>query len=667
MCGISGIIHFGNSKYPIAESLHRMSAQMRNRGPDDEGFLLGHRDQKTPNVFYGNDSPTEVKNHLTSNFSGEHIAEAYRISAHAGFAHRRLSIVDLSYQGHQPMTTQDRRHWIIYNGEIYNFREITKMLSELGQTFQSTSDTEVLLKGYMQWGPEVLNRLNGMFSFAIWDDHEKSLFCARDRIGIKPFYYTIQNKIFIFASDIKTLIASRLFRPEPNMEGLYHNMSFGITPRPMTSFKGVYALNQGHWMKVEQGGNITSECYWKLPVGTQDLSMERGEAEELLENALTKSVERRLQADVPVGTFMSGGIDSTLISAIASRKQSGIKAFTLAYENYADEMSETEQAKATAAMHPMTHIIKTVKLQEPQEFLAFFEDNLKCYEEPYYSFCADYVISEFAGKNGVKVVLNGLGADELFAGYSYYRWIRLLPLLQVLSPILPFSTPLLGYLGKRINVISKARSPSHLHTSAMSRMTEKEKQALFNNDSIRGLDSIEYLNSIYVGDNLKFADGIEAFNYMDMKNYLGNHHVYRTDQCTMRFSLEGRFPFLDHELVELAFRIPSKYKLHNGVGKLILKDVAKNHIHPSCIEMKKKGFGLPAENWIKGPVKEFSVESMNKLASRNFINRKYINSMIKGFHKGYIPYTQIWSLVSMEKWFELFIDNKVPLHQESPG
>jgi asparagine synthase (glutamine-hydrolysing) len=655
MCGIAGIVHLDGEMSPISQGLLRMAEQMRRRGPDDEGYTL-FQTNAPAEVLYGEATPTTVRNSLTQQSQNKHISETINRKALAGLVHRRLSIIDLSPNGHQPMTTEDGRYWIVYNGEIYNHKEIAGQLKSLGVKFKSQCDTEVLLEAYKVWGADCLQKLNGMFAFAIWDEREKSLFCCRDRIGIKPFYYTIQKNKFIFASDIKTLIASGLFRPEPNMEGLYHNMSFGITPRPMTSFKDVYALEQGHWMKIGNDGNSSKFCYWKLPIGTQDPSMTEKEAEEQLESMLIKSVTRRLQADVPVGTFMSGGVDSTLISAIASRNQSGIKAFTLAYEEDAAEMDETEQARATAAMHPMDHIIQTVTSFASNDFLEFFDNNIKCYEEPYYSFYADYVISKLAVNNNTTVVLSGLGADELFAGYSYHRWIRLWPFLKLIWPFLPLTTPLLGYLGKRIEVISKASTIDRLHTSAMSQMTEKEKQGLFNDDLVKDFDTIEYINQTYIGLHLKFTDNIEAFCYMDMMNYLGNHHVHRADQCTMHYSLEARFPFLDHEVVELAFRIPSRYKCHEGVGKFILKNVAKKYIHPSCIAMKKKGFGLPIESWIKGPLKEFSVESMNKLSSRSIINENYMQKTTEEFLKNKVPFTQVWSLVSLEKWFEIFID-----------
>jgi asparagine synthase (glutamine-hydrolysing) len=656
MCGISGIVRFGNSKQPIAENLHRMSTQMMNRGPDGEGFLLMYRNQEKPNPFYGDDSSPEVQSNLTSKYSGKHIKEAFGISAHAGFAHRRLSIIDLSHQGHQPMCAGDRRYWIIYNGEIYNFLEIKSQLKSFGYSFSGKSDTEVLLNAYVQWGPDCLQKLNGMFAFSIWDDKEKTLFCARDRIGIKPFYYIFQDSQFIFASDIKTLIASGVYKPEPNWEGVYHAMSFGVAPRPMTSFKDVLALQQGHWMKIDPNGKATIKCYWKLPVGTQDLSMDQQTASNLLEEAIHKSVERRLVSDVPVGTFMSGGIDSTTISAIASSKHSGIKALTLAFDNQG-ELDELKQAKATASMHPMEHLIKYI---DRKPVLKNLDDMILGYEEPFYSLSPNYVISKFASENKIKVVLNGLGGDELFGGYGHYRWLGWWQLLKIFSPLIRVLSPLFGGPGQRLKNIAATKTADRLHTTLFSQFMEHEKRKLFAPDILKEWESPEYLHEIYVGEDLKFSDEFDAMSYMDLMNYIGNHHVYRVDQFTMHFSIEGRLPLLDHELVELAFRIPTKLKFFQGAGKIILRKVAEKYIHPSCLKMRKKGFSLPVDQWMRGPLKNLVLDATVKLANRDITNNKEVEKLKSQFYDGNLNYTKLWSLVSLELWFQNFIDKGKP-------
>jgi asparagine synthase (glutamine-hydrolysing) len=333
MCGIAGILNLRHADDLLAAPIQAMTKRMAHRGPDDEGYLLVGSSGATC-TFYGNDSALPPSGQGTPpGFPKQHIDKAG--PGFLAFGHRRLSIIDLTECGHQPMCTSDGRYWIVFNGEIYNYREIAADLQREGILLRGHSDTEVLINAYALWGPRCLDRLNGMFAFAIWDDSDKRLFCARDRIGIKPFYFTLCGEKFIFASDIKTIVASGLYEPEPDPEGLYLAMAFGIAPRPKTAFRAIQALPQAHWMLVTESGNIESHRYWSIPVGTQERTMKRTDAIDLLEEQLQASIERRLIADVPVGTFMSGGIDSTTISAIASTVHPGIEAFTLAFEETA--------------------------------------------------------------------------------------------------------------------------------------------------------------------------------------------------------------------------------------------------------------------------------------------------------------------------------------------
>ena len=653
MCGIAGIISLSANQLRGTGAVEKMAKQMIHRGPDDEGYLVAWKQKnKLPLIFSGSDT-SPLGNHSIPYYPKDNISGADDIHAHLFFAHRRLAIQDLSPYGHQPMSSHNGRYWIIYNGEIYNFKDIASELKKARIILHGHSDTEVLINAYATWGEKCLDKFNGMFAFAIWDDKEKTLFCARDRIGIKPFYYTIQNNQFIFASDIKTIIASRLYTPTADLEGLYHAMSFGIAPRPLTAFKDVFALEQSHWLKIDQEGHITKQRYWKLPVGTQDMTMTEPEAVELLENHLQASVTRRLVADVQVGTFMSGGIDSTTISAIASEQHPGIKAFTLAFEQYASELDELSQAQATAAMHPMEHIVEKVK---PEVVLRDLHEMILGYEEPFYNLAANYVISRMVAKNGIKVILNGLGGDELFAGYGHYRWISRWHLLRKLSPLIKLTTPFLGQRGQKLDTLMRANSADCLHTALFSQTTEKNKQSLFTDSSVQDFNSIEYLHKLYVGEDIAFSDDLEAFSYMDIMNYIGNHHVHRVDQFTMRFSIEGRFPFLDHELIEAAFRIPSKYKIKGKLQKYVLRQVAQKYIHPSCLSMKKKGFGLPLKQWMQGSLKSVVENKWEKLKERNIFIPEELNKRYEQYQLGKRNFTEIWQLVAVEMWFESFMD-----------
>jgi asparagine synthase (glutamine-hydrolysing) len=653
MCGIAGILNLTGERRTFGRGIQGMARSMQRRGPDDEGFLVGFKSAETARSFSG-----AISDRRTSN---QHppIDKADGLAADLFLAHRRLSIIDTSPKGHQPMVTHDGRYWIAFNGAIYNFAEIADELRRLGVVFVSQSDTEVLLYAYRQWGRDALDRLNGMFAFVIWDDVEKRLFCARDRIGIKPFYYTIQSGNFLFGSDIKSLIASGIYRPKVDLEGLYHAMSYGVAPRPMTAFKDVQALRQGHWLEIDCRGELTSAPYWQIPVGAQDQSMSKEDAVSLLQEKLGTAVKRRLLADVPVGTFMSGGIDSTTVSALAAGHQAGIKAFTLGYEELDAAFDEIPQARATAKWHPMEHIVRTIKATDALDHLSTM---VRCYEEPYQTLAPNFLISQLAADQGVKVVLNGLGGDELFAGYGRYDWLQRWRRLRRLGPL----TRLLPVLGRRFRTharLARWDSADRVHAELMSIQDGSTKQALFSDPAVAGFNTVERLHELYVPNDMVFSDDIEAMSYMDVVHYIGNHHVYRIDQFTMHFSLEGRLPFLDHELVEAAFRMPSAHKIRDGVRKWPLREVARGLIHPSCLEMRKKGFSLPMGRWLTdGPLADLGKKKLRQLRQRGVFDGDEVRRTELEFESGGIDFRQLWQLIAVELWFEEFFDKAPSLN-----
>ncbi|STX93526.1 asparagine synthetase, glutamine-hydrolyzing [Legionella londiniensis] len=629
-----------------------MANAMESRGPDDEGYLIRQT----------NSQLRIAQGRHTANFS--QIPELYRPETRIEnlypekgdvfLAHRRLSIIDLKPTGHQPMATEDRRYWIIYNGEVFNYLEVAEELTQKGVTLLGHSDTEVILHAYALWGVEALQKFNGMFAFAIFDAKENTLFCARDRIGIKPFYYTIQNGFFIFASDIKTLIASGLYTPQVNLEGLYHAMSYGVAPRPLTSFKDVFALEQSHWLKINiSTGKMVKESYWQIPVNAQDHALSEQKAVELLDEALTRSVKYQLHSDVPVGTFMSGGIDSTTISAIASKHHPHIKAFTLGFEGeQAAYLNEVDEARATAAMYDMEHI---VHMQKPEAILDEINGCVKAYEEPFFSLSPNLIISKLVASHGVKVILNGLGGDELFAGYKTFQLAKQYSLLKLLLPFLKIVS-LYHPRWRRALDLSYVKSNADLHGALLNNMSSFEKNRLFIDESVKELRSLEKLRELYVPANVQFDDYIEAMCYMYMMNYIGNHHVYRVDQFTMKYSIEGRFPFLDHNVVEAAFKIPSQYKLRGKVGKYILREVAKKYIDSSSLTMKKKGFDLPMDFWIRHVLNDLVQDKLNALSKRNLFHPRAIQSVAASFQKKRCDDYTLWQLVGIELWLEAFID-----------
>lgn len=656
MCGIAGIISLNQKSSYHSFSIKAMTDQMVQRGPDDEGFaLFGTDEVKT---YGGADTPPWQPGFETiAGYPNAHIESAMSTPSMAALGHRRLSIVDLSPRGHQPMCTPDQRYWMVFNGEIYNYREIAQELRNLGVNLSGQSDSEVLLQAFVVWGEACLQKFNGMFAFAIWDNQQKTLFCARDRIGIKPFYYTIVGDNFIFGSDIKTLIASGYYKPELDIQGVYLAMAFGMAPRPKTAFKNVQALEQAHWLRISADGKIEKRRYWSIPIGRQNKSMSEGEAIELLEEQLTASIKRRLVADVPVGTFMSGGVDSTTVSAIAARLHPGIKAFTLGYENLAPEMDEVSQAIATARLHPMEHIIHRV---DPVDSLVDLDRWIEGYEEPFHGLAANHVISKIVKENNVKVVLNGLGGDELFAGYGWYSRISTWKMLRAMRPLGKMAAPFMGDRKEKLMSLIDTKTADRLHSVLFSQFSDAHLRQLFNSDpELANLDSAEYVHQAYA-DGLEFTDDIEAFNYMDLTNYIGNHHVHRSDQFTMMHSIEGRFPFLDHELVEAAFTIPSHLKRNGKINKYVLRKVAEKYIAPECLNMTKKGFGLPLKQWMKGPLANIVENEISDLAKLPFIEASTVDDWYSSYQKGQFNYQKVWHLSALSLWYKRFMGNGNP-------
>ena len=642
MCGIVGLI----SKTPLklSNNLYSANQQMYRRGPDDEGYVFF--DQNSIYPAYGKDTPLDFFIDELEYYPQYSIEQLSNHQFKVGLGHRRLSIVDLTSHGHQPMSIMNQRYWIVFNGEIYNFREIKDELITYGYSFASNSDTEVILYSYLHWGRECLQKFNGMFAFAIYDQVTDEMFLARDRVGIKPLYYTIQNNVFIFASDIKTIIASELYHTELDEEGLYHNFSFSMTPRPKTMFKNIRALEQGHFMILNcKELSFTIDEYWDIPTNRQNNNMKEEDAIELLEEELKKAIEYRLIADVNVGTFMSGGIDSTTISAMASQLHPGIKAFTLGFDKSFSLYDEIEEAKATAKMYDMEHIVSFL---DADVILDNIENMVLAYEEPYFHLAANYAISEIVKNNDVKVVLNGLGGDELFSGYSFYgrmnQWKKLSKFSCLEQLIPPCSSKL-----RTAKKLLSAKDIYQYYALSYSTLSDSEKSKLFKHC----YHSIDQIAKRYKKESKEFANDFEILNYLDIKSYIGNHHVHRTDQFTMHFSIEGRFPFLDHNLIEAAFTIPSKYKYNNGIPKYVLRKVAEKYIAPECLSMTKKGFGLPLEYWFNNQLKELVESSVTSLKKRDILNTRGIEKLMS---KGTI--SQKWHLVMFELWYQKFMEKR---------
>ena len=632
-----------------------MTNSMKARGPDDEGFLF-HKYGSSFELAYSEDTISSLRN--TSKL-GSHIDNYRDYNANVVLGHRRLPIIDLSENAHQPFFCEDQRYAIVYNGEIYNYIEIRNELIGLGYIFNSSSDTEVILKAYIEWGTSFLNRLNGDFAFAIYDTKLRILFCARDRFGVKPLFFSKDNDFFIFGSDLTAILSSGIKRAEIDQNGLFLNMVYGICPRPLTAFKGIYALRPGSFILIDRQGNITEEIYWKIPVGTELPNMKLGEAMEILEYHLTRSVKMRLVSDATVGTLLSGGIDSTLISAIASINHPGIQAFTMSYGDRDRVYDETEQAKATAGMYELRHIVTLI---EDTDELRDIESWTGGHEEPYYSLSAMNTVARQVGRTDTRVVLSGIGADELFAGYSWYKYASV--------PTFPFSSQnLTSYLDQVLSWIDDGRvskkaqfllssQAARRHCLLYATRSGNAAKKFFNSSLFHPsvADPYDYVVDEYCYKK-NFSSSIDEFTYMDLSNYLGNHHMDRGDKFSMRHSIEARFPFLDHELVEACLTIPNGLKFRKNKQKYILKKVAAKYIHKSSIEMKKKGFSLPINAWARGPLKDLIYEKLRNLAKRELINTKYVKKISNEYLNDKEQIKNIWHLFSLEIWLAKYISN----------
>ena len=630
MCGIAGIINL-NKASKNAESLANMTKALKHRGPDDEGYAL-ISNLITP--FFGDDSITKDSKHINNSF---------RHSFKVGFGFRQLKIIDLSDKSHQPMTDVSCNYSIIFNGEIYNYKEIKKELKGLGHHFISESDTEVILNSYKEWGKEALHKFNGMFALAIYDGIKNEVFFARDRIGIKPLYFYKNRDHFVFGSNFQSIIQSKLYKTEINWEGLWQNFRFSTAQRPNTLFQDIVALEPAHHLTLNLNNNsIKKERYWEIPTQTQNFDLTEKQSINLIEESLHNAVNYRLIADVEVGSYMSGGIDSSLISIIASKKLPNIKTLTLGFRNFSN-FNEVAQAKDTAKLNNLNQIIHYTNVDEN---LNNIQKTTLAYEEPYSHLSANLVLAKMASDNKTKVVLSGLGGDELFGGYDVYRKIPLWKKLRKHQK----TVGMLPNIHKKIKkgkLIANCKTLGEYYSHYYTAFNDIEINNLFNNTSY---NTTSTLDDMYIKNN-KFTDIFEAMSFLNLKSYIGNHQMRALDATTMAYSIEGRFPLLDHNFIEDSFRIPTKYKLKNNSQKYILKEISKKYISKRTMQMPKKGLSFPLKKWIEIELKDFVIDTLQQLKNRNIFNNKSIEKIVNSKNE-----VQIWQLVSTEIWLQNFID-----------
>jgi asparagine synthase (glutamine-hydrolysing) len=576
--------------------------------------------------------------------------------------HRRLSIIDLSTAASQPMPNEDGSIILVYNGEIYNFLDLKTELIKLGHRFRSNSDSEVIVHGYEQWGPDVVSKLNGQFAFCIYDQPNKKMFLARDRLGIKPLYYFWNGKKFIFASEIKAILQA----PVPRLVNLHAAKMFlnlRYVPGAETMFQGIQKLLPGHSLTLHQG-NININQFWHLPFPKIE-KVSNFQGGFAIKEILTDSIKKRLIADVPVGIYLSGGIDSATITAIASRlkneQNEEVKTFSVGF-NYNYEVDELHKAKAISEHFNTNHHEITVSGNISKLLPKLIWHLDMPHGDPV--IIPQYKLSELASKK-VKVVLSGEGTDEIFAGYVQYKNFLQAQKIQHL----PFKSKLakkasITYLDKFFDY------PSSIGEKGKEKLIDFLENLKKKEESYTQLTSILSTtdNSLLFTGNLKdttlkipsFENRKPMLNQLlafDTSRWLPNYVLYINDRMTMANSIEGRTPFLDHRLVEYSTTLPSNLKLRKGVTKFVLREGMRK-ILPN-VDEKKHAFFMPLDKWYKDELKWLAEELFTpaKVKERGYFNYYYIKKIWENYNTSKLLYgKQLFTLLNFELWHRMFID-----------
>jgi len=630
MCGIYGQITSSELNVERAEASTDILA---HRGPDERGTML------RGSVFLGM---------------------------------RRLSIIDLS-SGQQPVWNEDQSCCIVYNGELYNFLELRPELESRGHVFRTRSDTEVVLHAYEEWGTDCLQRFNGMFAFAIWDQGAGRLFVARDRIGEKPLYYYQGNQRLIIGSEIKAILADPIVPRRINPRGLVNFLTFGHAVAPETIYEGIYKLLPGHYL-IAADAQVRVNRYWeigdepRLPVGPV---LSEAEYAANLRSLLDDSVRRRMVADVPLGAFLSGGVDSSAIVALMKRHASGpVKTFSLGFSiggRYYNELSDANLvAKHLGTEHHELHA-------EHFDLLQTWRTLVYSYDEPFADPAAFplYLLSRFAREH-VKVVLSGDGGDELFGGYRrygvdrfapFYNWLPV-PLKDGFIPGLAEKLPRLRRT-KRVFRTLGLVDPARRYASWLSVFTPEMLSDLLGADlrtTIAGHDPAKpYCNYYHALNGGTAADHLNRLMYVDLKTLLVDGYLEKVDKATMACGLEARVPLLDHRLVELAFQIPGRFKISGRSLKRILKRAVSDLLPGSVLRKPKHGFAVPLDPWFRGELKDFSFEVLldGRTRRRGYFNTKFIESLWREHVGGRHVWTDhLWVLLNFELWHRLYLDRE---------
>ena len=625
MCGICGKLNFEPGASVDRAVLGSMLDSIRHRGPDDDGAFF---------------------------------------DSQFGMGQRRLSIIDLS-TGHQPLSNEDETIWIVFNGEIYNYRELRAFLIQKGHVFKTQTDTEVIVHLYEELGPSCLEKLRGMFAFAIWDQKTKTLFLARDRVGIKPLYYSVNGQSLWFASEIKAILADPAVQGKVSPQAIDRFLTFLFLPGAETLFANVSKLPPGHYL-LAKDGKISVQQYWDLEFTDDSASLSVRQAEEKLHAMLSEAVELHMIADVPVGILLSGGVDSTaMLSYAVEKTDQAINSYTIGFSEpgIADERPYAKIAAQTFGAHYHDMTISA------RDFVDFMPRYVWHMEEPVCEppAVAMYYVSKLA-RQDVKVLISGEGGDEAFAGYSNYRNLLWLERAKRLVK------PLNGFSGKGLAVINSmlhservakyvplmdAHWPDYYYTrvSGPYRYFNSEWQSLYSSQFAGQVDKQWSLGPVrQFFSKAKNYDLLNQMLYVDTKTWLPDDLLIKADKMTMANSLELRVPLLDHKILEFAASLPSNFKVHNFTTKFIAKRALSGRVPRAILDRRKAGFPVPYEMWLRKDLRDWVHDLLldSKTVSRGYFKASAVEDLMARDQKqgGYSK--EIFSLATLELWHRSF-------------
>lgn len=645
MCGIAGIFHLDGS--PIhTQQLLAMTRVIRHRGPDDEGFLLASTENNFAERHSAEDSIDEVKI--------QHRALPEKTQGNLGMGFRRLAIIDLSAGGHQPYTDENETCYLTFNGQIYNYLEIRNELEAYGMKFRSSSDTEVLLKSYLHWGVDCLQKFIGMFAFVIYDKANKCLFVARDRLGVKPFVYYYGNQKFIWASEEKQLVTTGLVKANVNESVMIRFLrDIALFESNETFFQDIHQLPPGAYALVNAQG-IRIKKYWHLDLSHTNVSIPWESAKEKTNQLLTDAVKLRLRSDVPLGIALSGGIDSSSISSVARKlTQDSIRTFSVYYEGKEyDERPYIEEVLKLGGFNQTFHTgEQNCSIEQIQKWI-FHQDAPTSGASPF----SAYQNYQNVRRSGITVLLNGQGGDELFAGYPYY--FKYLLAQQFHSNQLNELLNNIWHYGK-YHGLKALTKQLYLSFIAYQGKFDKLRQTEYHKYSTQTFYPREF--GLESENSLPQNFFVQSLYHGITRSHLP-HMLRWEDRNSMAHSVESRVPFLDHRLVEFAFMLPDVYKIHKGVQKYILRESMKQIVPNSILLRKDKiGFATPTDKWTSGPL---YLPIRELIHDPLFLSRTWIEGarVKKEFEKSPTHFRQheLWRIMTAELWHRQFIDPVTP-------